>query len=98
MKLKKSITGMILIILYYAVFGVGIFILMMLIMIAVNVWVGLAAGLVMGVILGISGGELEFREHMRMLLKKNTGKKKAESSDEAKIIAFPGNHSDSSST
>ena len=85
MKLKKSGAGLFLIILYYAVFGIAAFILMMLIMIAVNIWVGLAAGLVMGVILGITGGELEFREHRKMLRKRFTGK------EENRVIAFPGN-------
>ena len=88
MKLKKSGAGLILIILYYAIFGAVIFVLMMLIMIAVNLWVGLAAGLVMGVILGVIGGELEFREHRKMLRKNFTMKKKPE--DENKVIAFPG--------
>ena len=97
MKLKKSGAGLFLIILFYAVFGIVIFILMMLIMIAVNIWVGLAAGLVMGVILGITGGELEFREHMKMLRKKHNGRKKEEPPDEARIIAFPENYPDSSS-
>jgi len=97
MKLEKSITGTILIILYYAVFGAVIFILMMLIMIMVNVFVGLAAALVMGVILGVIGGELEFREHRKILRKKHTSKKKEEHPDEARIIAFPGNYPDSSS-
>ena len=92
MKLKKSGAGLFLIILYYAVFGAGVFIPMMLIMIAVNIWVGLAAGLVMGIILGIAGGELEFREHGRMLRKKFTGKE--EPKEENKVIAFPGASSD----
>ena len=98
MKLKKSGAGLFLIILFYVVFGIVIFILMMLIMIAVNIWVGLAAGLVMGVILGIAGGELEFREHRKMLRKNYDAKKKLEPSEENKVIAFPGNYSDSSSS
>ena len=89
MKLKKSGAGLFLIILYYAVFGVVAFILMMLIMIAVNIWVGLAAGLVMGVILGIVGGELEFREHGKMLRKRFKGEE--EPKEENKVIAFPVN-------
>ena len=96
MKLKKSGTGLFLIILYYAVFGAVVFILMMLIMIAVNIWVGLAAGLVMGVILGIVGGELEFREHGRMLRKRFSGKEDAK--EENKVITFPGDYSDSASS
>ena len=96
MKLKKSGAGLFLIILFYAVFGIVIFILMMFVMIAVNIWVGLAAGLAMGVILGITGGELEFREHRKMLRKNFTTKKKPE--EENKVIPFPGNYSDSSSS
>ena len=88
MKLRKSGAGLFLIILYYVVFGAVVFILMMLIMIAVNIWVGLAAGLVMGVILGITGGELEFREHRKMLRKNFTLEKKPE--EENKVIVFPG--------
>ena len=88
MKLKKSGAGLFLIILYYAAFGVVIFILMMLIMVNVGILAGLAAGLVMGVIFGIVGGELEFREHRRMLRKRFTGKE--EPKEENKVIAFPG--------
>ena len=98
MKLKKSIAGLILIILYYVVFGAGIFFLMMLIMLKVGILAGLAAALVLGVILGIAGGELEFREHRKILRKNYDTKKRAESSDETRIIAFPENHSDSASS
>ena len=98
MKLKKSKAGLFLMVLYYAVFGVGIFFLMMLIMLEVGILAGLAAGFVLGIICGVIGGELEFIEHMKMLRKKRAGKKREEPSDEARIIAFPGNYSDSSSS
>ena len=88
MKLKKSMTGMILIVLYYAVFGAGGFILMMFIMIKVNILVGLAAGFALGIILGITGGELEFIEHRKMLRKRYTRKEKPK--EENRVLIFPG--------
>ena len=100
MKLKKSITGLILIILYYAIFGAVVLILTMVVMITVGILAGFAVALVLGVILGVVGGELEFREHRNELHKKHTGKKSVEPADEAKkakIIPFPEKYSDSSS-
>jgi len=72
MKLEKSKTGKTLIILYYAVFGTGVFLLMMFITSKFGIPAGLAAGLVLGVICGITGGELEFIEHRKTRRKKYT--------------------------
>jgi len=88
MKLQKSPAGKVLIILYYAVFGVGIFILMMVLISKIGILAGLAIGLALSVVCGIIGGELEFIEHNNMRRKKYGGKKKPEEPD--KIIAFPG--------
>ena len=88
MKLKKSGAGRVLIILFYVVFGAGIFFLMVFIMLNVGILAGFAAALVLGVVLGITGGELEFREHRRMLLKNFKMKKKPK--EENKVIVFPG--------
>ena len=91
MKLKKSKIGKVLIVFYYIIFGVGAFILMMLIMLKVGILVGLAAGFVLGIICGITGGELEFIEHRKMLRKKSISKarQKQNASEETdKILVF----------
>ena len=70
MKLEKSKAGLALIILYYAAFGTGAFLLVVLIILKIGILAGLAAGLVLGVICGVIGGELEFIEHKKICRKK----------------------------
>jgi len=88
-KLRKTKTGKVLIILYYAVFGTGIFLLMMFIISKAGILVGLAASLVLGIVCGVIGGELEFIHHRNILRRKYGLKKRTEVVN--KVLTFPGN-------
>ena len=89
MKLEKSKAGKALIILYYAAFGTGAFVVVMFIILKAGILAGLAAGLALGIVCGIMGGELEFIEHRKTRRKKHGINKRAK--EPSRIIAFPEN-------
>jgi hypothetical protein len=66
-KLKKSVTGKILIPLYYTAAITGCTILSVLIFCNAGILAGLAFSLVSGSAIGILGGELEYRDHVNEL-------------------------------
>jgi len=89
MKLLKSRSGKILIILLYVCLIVAdVCITAFIILKTGSIIAGLAAGLVLGVGIGILGGELEFREHVKEKHKKRVRTKEPDESK--KIIEFPG--------
>jgi len=86
MKLLKSTSGKILIILLYVCLIIAdICITMFIILKSGSIIAGLGAGLVLGVGIGVLGGELEFREHMKERHKKHNRIKEPE---DGKIINF----------
>jgi len=85
-KLKKSLAGRVLIILYYALLLTADVFLMFLIMnITGSILAGLGISIALGIGIGVLGGELEFREHQRMRYKEC---KRTEEPDN--VIDFPG--------
>jgi len=87
MKLLKSRAGKVKIILYYIFFlAADIFFMLFIILITGSIIAGLVLCVALGFGIGILGGELEFREHLKMRHKNHFRKRDTEP---GKIITFP---------
>jgi hypothetical protein len=88
LKLYKTTTGKVLIILYYALFFIANFVLTMFILFKTDsILAALGISIVLGFGIGILGAELEFRDHCKALHKKhNCGYRVKETNN---IINFP---------
>ncbi|MCL2128860.1 MAG: hypothetical protein FWH35_00705 [Treponema sp.] len=87
MELQKSPAGKVLIGLYYAVFGILLFILIMLVMFKIGILIGLGLGLLLGLAIGVLGGKLEYEEHIKVSSRKYT--RQGIKDYKNKILPFP---------
>ena len=93
MKLSKSPAGRVLIILYYVVFlGADVFLMIFAALKTGSFLAGLGLCFALSVGIGILGGELEFREHRKVLYRKYFTMQRAE--EPKRVIAFPVKSSD----
>lgn len=65
MKLLRSKQGRVLIPLYYGAAGLGCLLVLLVVMVKFGVLAGLGIGLLLGIVIGITGGEIEYRIHIR---------------------------------
>jgi hypothetical protein len=88
MKLEKSLTGKVFIILYYTLSLAADIILMLFIwMITGSFWAALGVSFVLGIGIGVLGGELEFREHRKVKYGNYSRKRRTEETNN--VIDFP---------
>jgi hypothetical protein len=86
MELKKSVTGKIVMPLYYTAAITGCIILSVIIFCNVGIMAGLAFSLVVGIAIGIAGGELEYRDHVNEIYNQHIYTRARCSNTEAKKI------------
>jgi len=89
MKLKKSLTGKVFIILYYTLsLAIDIILMLFIWMITGSFWAGLGASFVLSIGIGVLGGELEYREHRKVKYGIYFRKRRTEETNN--VINFPG--------
>ena len=87
MKLMKSPSGKLFIVLYYVfLFTADFFLTIFIIVKTDSLLAGLGIGFVLSVGIGVLGGELEFREHMKTKYGKLYSKRKEEEPDHVFIF------------